>query len=190
VLWTRELLLWPGNVQQCLGPPARSVVTVLTELSSLPCASQCIVPSLPQNRDFEYRCKTMTGHMFYSKNLLQLHTMENEWDISFASQHIIMALLYYRSKLTTLVEIICVIIQNVNSGSVFWKAIECFDGLVSWSSPVCPLGFRCSGRTIKASSLCVSQQLYWCDCSYTVHEEHGAFKSMVPVFSNLNASHI
>jgi len=34
----------------------------------------------------------MTGHMFYSKNLLQLYTMENERDISFAFHYKIRAL--------------------------------------------------------------------------------------------------
>jgi hypothetical protein len=55
----------------------------------------------------------------YCKNLLQLHTMENERDISFDSQQKFKAQIYERKKFTTIFEITCVIIQNVNSGSVF-----------------------------------------------------------------------
>ena len=52
--------------------------------------------------------------------------MENERDISFDSQQKFKAQIYERKKLTTIFEITCVIIQNVNSGSVFWKAMGIF----------------------------------------------------------------
>jgi len=45
--------------------------------------------------------------------------MENERDISFVFHYKIRALLHYRTKLTTVFEICDVIIQNINSGSVF-----------------------------------------------------------------------
>jgi hypothetical protein len=35
----------------------------------------------------------------------------------------------------------------------------------------------------------VSHQFYWCNSSYTIDEEQGAFESLVPVFSNLTATH-
>jgi hypothetical protein len=36
VLWRTEFLLRPWIIEKCTGPPARSIVTVLTELSWLP----------------------------------------------------------------------------------------------------------------------------------------------------------
>jgi len=67
---------------------------------------------------------------------------------------------------------------------------KCFDGTVSQSTAVCPLHFRYSEHTTQASSLCVSHHFYWCACRYTVDEEHGAFESLLPVLSNLMASHL
>jgi len=69
--------------------------------------------------------------MFYHKNLLQLHSMENEQDSSFVSQYYIMALLHRRTKLTTAFEICDVIIQNDFGLQILRSDGKCFDGTVS-----------------------------------------------------------